>query len=101
MTELRIRDITLSQIIGNLRRDGVAAVARAETAEAKVNVLDHIILEKDHEIRSLQDQLQKTDDALAIAEHNIIEFKAVEQAASDDRGHDAQNHAPRKGTGRC
>ncbi|KAJ6562226.1 tropomyosin [Mycena capillaripes] len=71
----------IRETIGGVRDDGETVVARAEAAEAKANALKQIIAEKDHEIQSLQDRLQKTDDALAIAEHDITESQAAEQAA--------------------
>ncbi|KAJ7181079.1 tropomyosin [Mycena filopes] len=67
----RIRDK-----MGQLRAEADSAVARADEAEAKNKQLLQQLLEKDHEITSLQVKLEKLDSDLAKAESIIQDSKA-------------------------
>ncbi|KAJ7904074.1 actin filament-coating protein tropomyosin [Mycena leptocephala] len=76
MTERRLRDV-----ISELRAKAEGGLRRAETAEAKGKELEQVMLEKDHEIKSLQFRIEKSDDALAIAEEGVQNCKVAKQEA--------------------
>ncbi|KAJ7024829.1 tropomyosin [Mycena alexandri] len=76
----RIRD-KMSQ----LRAESDAATLRAEEADAKNKKLEQQLLEKDHEITSLQVKLEHLDSELAKAESSIQESKADREAGETSK----------------
>ncbi|KAJ6522345.1 actin filament-coating protein tropomyosin [Mycena vulgaris] len=59
-----------------LRNDVDAAIERAETAEAKVKTLEQALLERDHEVKSLEVRLAQSDDAREKGEGGLAEATA-------------------------
>ncbi|KAJ7742788.1 tropomyosin [Mycena metata] len=76
----RIRD-KMSQ----LRAEADAATLRAEEADGKNKKLEQQLLEKDHEITSLQVKLEHLDGELAKAESSIQESKADREAGETSK----------------
>ncbi|KAJ7664598.1 hypothetical protein DFH06DRAFT_1188179 [Mycena polygramma] len=76
MTERRVQ-VDLRRVFSEHRAEAEAALIRAETAEAKVRSLEQTLLDKEREVKALQDRLDRTEDALAIAEYDVTEAKAL------------------------
>ncbi|KAJ7694638.1 tropomyosin [Mycena rosella] len=76
----RIRDK-----MNQLRTEADNAVTRAEDAEGKNKKLEQLLLEKDHEITSLQVKLEHLDAELAKAEGIISESKADRDAGETSK----------------
>jgi tropomyosin len=68
-----------------LRAKAEGGLSRAETAEAKGKELEQVMLEKNHEIKSLQFRIEQSDDALAIAEEGVQNCKVARQEAEAGR----------------
>ncbi|KAK7024887.1 tropomyosin [Favolaschia claudopus] len=63
-----------------LRAESDAALARADEAEAKNKKLEQLLLEKEHEIKSLSVKLDNLDSELSKAENSIADSKADREA---------------------
>ncbi|KAJ7148446.1 tropomyosin [Mycena crocata] len=71
--------------MNQLRLEADAAVARADEAEKKNKAYEQTLLEKDHEITSLQIKLEHLDADLAKAEGVISESKADREAGETSK----------------
>jgi tropomyosin len=71
--------------MNQLRQECDAAITRAEEAEAKNKKLEQTLLEKDHEITSLQVKLEHLDTDLQKAEAMITESKADREAGETSK----------------
>ncbi|KAJ7106597.1 tropomyosin [Mycena epipterygia] len=71
--------------LSQLRTEADTAITRAETAEAKIKALEQALLDKDHEIKSLQVRLAQADGALEKAEDAVHDSKAAQQEAEAGR----------------
>jgi tropomyosin len=71
--------------MNQLRVEADAAVTRAEEAEAKNKKYEQMLLEKDHEITSLQVKLEHLDGELSKAEHSIADSKADREAGETSK----------------
>jgi tropomyosin len=66
----------LSQRLINLRAEVDAAIERAEVAEGKVKVLEQTLLERGHDLKSLEVRLAHSDEQLEKAEEQVKEMSA-------------------------
>ncbi|KAJ7642952.1 actin filament-coating protein tropomyosin [Mycena polygramma] len=71
--------------LNHLRIESEAAIVRAEAAEKKIKALEQASLDKDHEIKSLQVRLDRSDTALAKAEQSLKDSKAATQELEASR----------------
>ncbi|KZT59049.1 hypothetical protein CALCODRAFT_450615, partial [Calocera cornea HHB12733] len=67
----------IKERLASLRTEADAAAERAEVAEKKNKDLEQTLLQKDHEISSLQHQLGLAQDALEKAEAKLAETKGA------------------------
>ncbi|KAJ6582098.1 tropomyosin [Mycena capillaripes] len=71
--------------MNQLRIEADNAIARAEEAEAKNKKLEQELLEKGHEITSLQVKLENLDGQLEKAEHTLADSKADREAGETSK----------------
>lgn len=63
--------------MNSLRTEADNAVLRAEEAEAKNKKYEHLLLEKEQEITSLQHKLSQSEAELEKAEEKVAEYKTA------------------------
>ncbi|KAJ7799874.1 actin filament-coating protein tropomyosin [Mycena olivaceomarginata] len=71
--------------MNQLRGEVEAATKRAEEAEAKNKNLQQLLLEKEHETKSLTIKLEQLDSQLEKAEHSIADSKADRDAGESTK----------------
>jgi tropomyosin len=68
-----------------LRTEADNAITRAEEAEAKNKKLEQMLLERDHDITSLNHKLSQLDADLEKAEHSVADSKVARDEGENSR----------------